>query len=61
MIDIKNLRVPPAPLFALGKKVAGPDEMQSIMRYARELQATINTIQAALVEAQEKIAALEAL
>lgn len=49
----------PGPKFAQGRKVAGPEEMQAIIRWAREVQTSFNTLQAENVALRARITALE--
>jgi hypothetical protein len=49
----------PGPKFATGKKVAGPEEMQAIVRWAREVQTAFNTLQRENEALRARVTALE--
>lgn len=53
--------ISPGPKFAQGKKVAGPEEMQAILRYAREVQTAFNTLQTKFIALEARVATLEAI
>lgn len=55
----EQILLSPGPKFATGKKVAGPEEMQAIIRWAREVQTAFNTLQADNEKLRARVAALE--
>lgn len=58
MIDVKQI-VPPGVKFGQDVRVAGRIEMEEIVKYTRLLQKTLELQQAAIIELQERVVALE--
>lgn len=59
MIDLSENRVPLAPKFDQNARVAGKTEMQELVKYGRQLQKCLETLQSAIIDLQQRIAKLE--
>ena len=59
MIALDGLKIPIAPKFGQEVKVAGRPEMEEIVKHGRQLQKTLETLQAAIVDLQTRVGALE--
>lgn len=59
MTDLSQHRVPPGVKFDQTSRVMGRTEMEEIVKYTRLLQKTLEVQQAAIIELQQKVVALE--